>query len=105
MAAARTGSLDAVKLLLEVGADVNATDAYQQQTALMWAAAEGHADVVKALLAAGADPNRKAHVNTHHRAQELRLPDRRLHRADVSRRATGTKPPCARSSRAAPIRS
>ena len=64
MAAARTGSLDAVKLLVEVGADVNGTDAYQQQTALMWAAAEGHADVVKALLAAGADPNRKAHVST-----------------------------------------
>jgi hypothetical protein len=25
-----------VKLLLEAGADVNGTDAYQQQTALMW---------------------------------------------------------------------
>jgi ankyrin repeat protein len=63
MAAARTGSLDGVKLLLEAGADVNGTDAFEEQTALMWAAAEGHADVVKALLAAGADPNRSAHIN------------------------------------------
>ena len=63
MAASRTGRVDAVRLLLEAGANVNAADAYQQQTALMWAAAEGHADVVKALLEAGADPNRKAHVN------------------------------------------
>ena len=42
---------------------MNAAEAYQKQTALMWAAAEGHVDVVKALLAAGADPNRKARVN------------------------------------------
>ena len=63
MAASRTGSMDAVRLLLEAGAKVNATEAYQQQTALMWAAAEGHVDVLNALLAAGADPNRKAHVN------------------------------------------
>ena len=38
-----------MKLLLEVGADVNAADAYQKQTALMWAASEGHTDVIKAL--------------------------------------------------------
>ena len=62
MAARDAGSVDAVRLLLEAGADVNAADAYQKQTALMWAAAEGHADVVKALLDARADPNRKAHV-------------------------------------------
>ena len=56
MAAARTGSLDAVKsLLLDAGAMVNAADSYQQQTALMWASSEGHLDVVDALLAAGAD--------------------------------------------------
>ena len=64
MSAARAGRLDAVRLLLEAGADVNATDAHQQETALMWAAAEGHADVVTALIQAGADPNRKARVTT-----------------------------------------
>jgi len=64
MAASRTGSMEAVKLLLETGANVNAADSFQQETALMWAAAEGHADVIQALLAANADPNRKARVTT-----------------------------------------
>jgi ankyrin repeat protein len=64
MAAARTGHLDAVRLLVEAGADVNAAETFQQETALMWAAAEGHAEVVDALLAAGADPNRQARVTT-----------------------------------------
>jgi uncharacterized protein len=62
MAAARTGRVDAVRLLLEAGVNVNAAEAYQQETALMWAATEGHVDVVKALLGAGADPNRKGRV-------------------------------------------
>jgi ankyrin repeat protein len=53
-----------VRLLLEAGANVNAADTYQQETALMWAATEGHADVVKTLLDARADPNRKAYVTT-----------------------------------------
>ena len=50
-----TGNADAVKLLLDRGADPN-TQQFRGQTALMWAAAEGHADVVKLLLARGADP-------------------------------------------------
>src|SRR5207247_7918874 len=62
MAASRTGRVDAVRLLLDAGANVNAADTYQQETALMSAATEGHVDVVKALLGAGADPNRKARV-------------------------------------------
>ena len=62
MAAARTGHVDAVQLLLAHGSFVNAADPFQEETALMWASAEGHLEVVKALLAAGADPNLKAHV-------------------------------------------
>jgi ankyrin repeat protein len=62
MAAARTGRVDAVRLLIEAGVNVNAAEAYEQETALMWAATEGHLDVVKALLGAGADPNRKGRV-------------------------------------------
>ena len=62
MAAARSGRVDAVKLLLEQGADPNADDVLEEQTALMWAAAEGHLDVVDALLDAGANPNLKARV-------------------------------------------
>src|SRR5262249_15377499 len=42
----------------------NAKDAFQNETALMWASAEGHADVVDALLKAGADPNVQAHITT-----------------------------------------
>src|SRR5581483_5970682 len=64
MAAARTGKVEAVKLLLAKGSFVNAVDAFQEETALMWASAEGHLEVVKALLAAGADPNLKARVST-----------------------------------------
>jgi uncharacterized protein len=64
MAASRAGSLPGVKLLIDRGVDVNTADAFQQETALMWASAEGHTDVVDALLTAGADPNRKAHVNS-----------------------------------------
>jgi ankyrin repeat protein len=63
MAASRSGRLDAVRLLIEAGADVNAIT-YQHETALMWAAAEGHSDIVKALLDARADANRKARVTT-----------------------------------------
>ena len=63
MAVARTGKLKAVELLLKAGANANAADTYQNETALMWAAGEGHLDVINALLAAGADPNVKAHVS------------------------------------------
>jgi len=63
MAASRSGHLDAVQLLLARKVNVNAADKYQEQTALMWAAAEGHGEVVTALLDAGADPNRNARVN------------------------------------------
>jgi ankyrin repeat protein len=55
MTAARTGKLDAVKLLIARGADVNAKEAKRGQMAIHWAAAEGHAAVLEALIAAGAD--------------------------------------------------
>jgi uncharacterized protein len=63
MAASRSGSLEAVQLLLARDANPNARELFQQQTALMWAAAEGHAAVVDALLKAGADPSLQARVN------------------------------------------
>ena len=55
MTCAKTGTVDAVRLLVEYGAAVNATEPTEKQTALMWAAAERHPNVVSALIAAHAD--------------------------------------------------
>ncbi len=60
MTCAKTGSVDAVRILIEYGAAVNAKEPTQNQTALMWAAAERHPNVVSALIAAHADL--KAHT-------------------------------------------
>lgn len=49
----------AVRLLLENGAEVNATDGIEHFTALMYAAAEGHTPVAELLLEYGADPAMK----------------------------------------------
>src|SRR4029077_11624285 len=54
MTAARTGKVDAVKVLLEHGASVNVKEKWKNQTALMWAAHEGNAETVRLLIAAGA---------------------------------------------------
>jgi ankyrin repeat protein len=55
MTCSRTGAVDAVKLLVEYGAAVDAKEPNQNQTAIMWAAAERHPEVVKALIDAHAD--------------------------------------------------
>jgi ankyrin repeat protein len=55
MTAARAGQVQIVRQLLARGANVNARENWQQQTALMWAAAENHGEVVKVLVEAGAD--------------------------------------------------
>jgi ankyrin repeat protein len=57
MTCAKSGSVDAVQILAEYGAQVNTKEPSQNQTALMWAAGQRHADVVKALIAARADLN------------------------------------------------
>jgi ankyrin repeat protein len=54
-AAAKGGHLDAVRLLLEHGADPNAREAGDNTYALHWAAAHGHLETVRALLDAGGD--------------------------------------------------
>src|SRR5262249_15794466 len=56
MTCARAGVADAVRALLARGADVNAKEPTQQQTALMWAAAERHQKVLQTLIEAKADP-------------------------------------------------
>jgi uncharacterized protein len=54
MTAARTGSVAAIKALLDHGADVNAKERWQGEAALMWAASENHAAAVALLVARGA---------------------------------------------------
>jgi len=61
MLAARTGSVDAVKLLATAG-NVNAAERRTGTTALMWAALDNRADAVGALAAAGADLNARSTV-------------------------------------------
>jgi ankyrin repeat protein len=54
--AAKSGRVEALSLLVELGADVNA-DPYRG-TALTWAALNGRVDAVGTLVELGADPNR-----------------------------------------------
>ena len=64
--AASAGSLEAVNLLLEAGADVNErckTRHSEQITPLVMAIRSGHAAVVSALVAAGADVELKSELN------------------------------------------
>jgi ankyrin repeat protein len=57
MIAARTGNLEAVKVLLAHSADVNAAEESRGYTPLMMASVENHPDVVKFLLDRGANVN------------------------------------------------
>ena len=53
---------DAVTLLLDRGAKIDATDTTYQQTALMVAVRENHPDIVKLLIARGASVNARTRV-------------------------------------------
>jgi ankyrin repeat protein len=55
--AAKAGRVDAIRLLVESGARVDA-DPYRG-TALTWAAAKGRADAIHVLVELGADPNQR----------------------------------------------
>ena len=55
MFATRSGQVEAVTVLLDVGANINAKETWNGQSALMWAAAEGHVAVVQTLIEHGAD--------------------------------------------------
>ena len=61
MKASRDGNADAVKVLLDHGAEVNVKENFRGQTAVMWAAAEGHANIVSLLAAHGADLNLRSY--------------------------------------------
>ena len=57
MTAARAGSAEVVKALLDHGAEANNKESWRGQTALMWATAENHPDVVQVLVEHGAEVN------------------------------------------------
>ena len=63
MVVARTSRVDAARLLLQRGANVNASEQWRGQTALMWAVAQKQPAMVAALIAAGADVNARSTVN------------------------------------------
>jgi ankyrin repeat protein len=65
MLAARTGSAEAVKLLVAQGGAVNAAESRTGTTALMWAASENRAGAVRALVTAGADVNIRSKVTAY----------------------------------------
>jgi ankyrin repeat protein len=63
MLAARTGKVEVGKQLIAAGADVNAREAWRQQTALMWAAEGAFPGFVDLLIAHGADVRARAAAN------------------------------------------
>ena len=54
--ASSIGHVKAAELLLEAGADTNATD-HGLNTSLIWASANGHAEILRLLLEVGAAKN------------------------------------------------
>jgi uncharacterized protein len=81
MTCASTGTTEAVRLLIARGADVNAKEPSQNQTALMWAAAERHPDEVRTLIEHRADlqaRTRKGFTALHFAAREGDLESTRL---------------------------
>ena len=63
MLVARTSRVDAAKLLMARGANVNAVEKWRGQTALIWASAQNQPAMVRELIAAGANVNARATVN------------------------------------------
>jgi len=55
MEASRTGNVEAMKVLIDRGANVNAKETLRGTTPLMWAADEGHSPAIKFLIERGAD--------------------------------------------------
>src|SRR5687768_6373336 len=80
MDAVEANRLDVLKLLIGVGADVNARDGDRGQTALRIAAGEGSLEVVKVLVEAGANPLIPGPLNLTpvDRARERRTAEGRL---------------------------
>jgi ankyrin repeat protein len=59
---ARTGNVEAAKLLLKAGADIEARETWGGQTALHWAASQDQPDMIRFLISKGADPDSRATI-------------------------------------------
>ncbi len=70
MLVARTGNLDAIRVLLDHHADVNAKDKLRGTTALMWATEQSHPEAVKLLIEHGATRERADRHRYPQRAQQ-----------------------------------
>lgn len=75
MVVARSNHVETAKLLLKHGADVNATEQWKGQNAVIWAAAQSQPEMLKLLLEAGGDPNSRSMINPRERqiSQERRF--------------------------------
>ena len=71
MLVARTGNLDAIRLLLEHHADVNAKDKLRGTTALMWATEQVHPEAVKLLVEHGATVSVATNIDTRNSRNNL----------------------------------
>jgi ankyrin repeat protein len=60
MAVARTGNIEAAKLLLSHGAEINTAETWGGQTALMWASARKQPEMVRFLVENGAEVDKRA---------------------------------------------
>ena len=60
MLAARSGSLDSIKLLLDHKAQINAKEKLRGTTPLMWAVEQSHPAAVRLLIERGADVSMRA---------------------------------------------
>jgi uncharacterized protein len=79
MTVARTGVVEAAKVLLDHGAKVDAREEWHGQTALMWAVDEKHPAMVKELIAHGADVNAVSNINKWERQKTAEPRDKWLH--------------------------
>src|SRR5690606_26318641 len=60
MIVARSNNVKAAEVLIKAGADVNATETWKGQTAVIWAAAQSQPEMLKLLLKHGGDPDARS---------------------------------------------
>ena len=91
MMAARTGSVDAIDVLLTYKAEVNAKENLRGTTALMWAAANGNPAAIKVLIEHGADVSARSSATSKGRTAYLApTPKERARTAGPAASVAGT---------------